>query len=345
MLVANDFRIIDKRENIYISFPDVIKSIYHDNKFFMIYRSADNHHPTWSFLHLLVSHDKCKTWEKIKKIHTLKDEYVWNCPRLYYNSTKQLSIVCDIKNSTNELYADFNILIITIDNEEIGKFSSISYRETQMKGMVPDKVFSFKNKLFCANHLVDRQNRTLTQLINCSRDDGKTWYDCSILARKSKNQFCEASIINYKDKFLIAYLRDNKRTNSGNNSSINNCSCYARLIYKYKSYDGISWEYMNALPVWGHRITTLLEGDKLIASYRNTKEAKLSVLTADIDKDGNEYNIEILDADSEKYENLFHFGYTGLVKCDENKYFLVYYIKNDEENPYIKSCFLENQND
>jgi hypothetical protein len=328
MIEIRDYKTIKEDEKKYLSFPDIIQSRKNKNKYFLTYRSGESHHPQNSKLHILVSNDMCKTWEEMHSFYLSLEKHkaVWNCPRFFYLPDNSLNIVCDTKSSLVEKMAEFKDYILKSYNDG----ESFTIEDSGMRGMVPDAVISFRKKLYCANHVHDNKYKTLTQLVNYSQDEGKTWYNCSILARGSNNYFCEASLVNYKEKFLIAYLRDNKRG--------------PQPIYKYITYDGYSWKPFGKLPVYGHRPTAIIDRDKVLISYRDTKNITLSVLTARLDKNGKEKDIEVIDVDQEKLDNKFHFGYTGLVKCQKDLYYLAYYIQKDKKNPFIKGCFLEYKN-
>jgi hypothetical protein len=328
MFKIKEYKTVVKKEKLYISFPDVIQSKKNKKTFFMAYRSSgQGHHPLVSDLHFLISEDKCQTWNEQFRCELSLEQHgmVWNCPRLSYIGDV-LNIVCDTKSGTNELVAKFKILIIKSYNH--GK-SFLSPYETEMTGMVPDHVIEFKRNLYCASHIRDNAHKTLTQLVSCSKDKGLTWFDHSIIARSRFNAFCEGSIINYKNKYLMCYLRDNIRG--------------PRHIYKYMSYDGINWDKKGKLSVYGHRPTALLckEKDRLFISYRNTKDVGVSLLSCNLTNKGQETNIEVINIDEEIEENKFHCGYTGFTRIDANNYYLTYYIKKGAKNPYIKGCFLE----
>ena len=254
---------------------------------------------------------------------------VWNCPRLSYFPDGSLNIVCDTKDSTDERVANFEVYIIKSTDDGRTFFNMT---KTEMTGMLPDHIVSFKGNLYCANHILDKQHNTLTQLVNFSRDGGKTWYDRSIIARSKGGMhnpaYCEASIVNYKDKYLMAYIRDNR---SG-----------AFKMPKFISYDGRNWDSYGKLSFCGHRPTALLEKDRLFISFRNTKDITISVMTAILDNKGREKQIESVEIDKETSSyNKYHFGYTGLVKCEGDTYLVVYYIQGEKRMPYIKSCFFE----
>jgi len=320
-----DHNIVKQKEGKYLSFPDVIQSKQNKDKFFLAYRSGEGHHPLNSRLHVLMSNDKCKTWEEIHSFNLSlkKDGHVWNCPRLSYFPDGSLNIICDTKSSLSERSAIFRIFILKSYNEG-GTFSVI---ESEMKGMVPDKAISFKGKLFCANHIHDKKYTLLTQLVNSSIDEGKTWHDCNILARDKNHLFCEASIINYKDNFLLAYIRNNRLG--------------PQLICKYISFDGLNWKSHGVLPVFGHRPTAILDGNRVFVAYRDTKNITLAVTTATLTKKGRERNIETIDIDQELKDNKYHYGYAGMTKIDKNLYYVTYYITQEKSHPFIKGCFLE----
>ena len=331
-LKIQDYQIIAEDEKKYLSFPDIIQSVYNSDKFFIVYREADYHHPTYSSLHFLKSTDKGLTWKCSKKwkLSMKENGYVWNCPRLCYLPDGSLNIVCDTKSSRDERTAEFKIFILKSFNDGT-TFEKVC--KTEMRGMVPDKIISFKKNLFCANHVVDLENETLTQLVNGSRDGGKTWYDCHIVARNKQYRFCEASVINFKNKYLLAYLRDNRYDLSAEGKMI------PRFIQKFASKDGIHWRPWGSFHIYGHRITCLYEDNRLFASLRNTKHIGITLVTAELDDIAQEKKKSFIQIEDESYDNLFHCGYTGLVK-NENELMVVYYIKKDKPNPFIKLCRL-----
>ncbi len=287
--------------------------------------------PKNSCLHLLQSEDRGNTWKQVyEKYSTFnQNNCVWNCPRLSYIN-KQLYIICDTKNAIKESQCNFKIEMMQIDTKQfkyfnIEKFQKLQ-RTTEMKGMVPDRIIPFKNKLLCANHKHNPAYSNLIQMVNWSIDDGLTWHDCNILANDPKHEFCEASIVNFKDKYLLAFLRDN-------NGIVN-------PIYTYISYDGIQWKKHGKLPTNGHRIVAIIDGNKVVATYRNTKKATMSLITFELDDKGKMSSYQVYDFDQELEENMFHFGYSGIIKTGENEYFVVYYIQKEANRPYIKSCKL-----
>jgi len=331
-------KVVAQEENKYLSFPDIIQDQKDHKKIYMVYRSGDNHHPTYSNLHILVSEDEGENWEEKITIpsHMRKHGKVWNCPRFsYYPSYGSLNIICDTKNSINETEAIFEIFIIQIFTDT---YDYIKIK-TEMRGMVPDKIVKFKNKLYCANHTVDIANRTLTQLINCSQDNGRTWYDCKILARKPRtNMFCEANIVNFHDKYLLAYLRDNTHASVNTDGKM-----AANKFYKYISYDGENWQPHKTLPIYGHRMTTYFDKktSNLFCSYRNTKKFGVSMMSCWLTEEGIEKDIKTIQINEESAFNLYHCGYTGLVMLDNDIILVASYIKVDENYPFIKTCKIQ----
>jgi len=324
MLSIKNYNIISENKYKYLSFPDIIKSKKHKNRMYLVFRASDGHHPIVSTLHLLISENNGITWKEINKFNkNLKiHKYVWNCPRLCYINNS-LCIICDMKNHQNERKCNFKTVIMDIDENN---FQCIYSNITEINGMVPDKIIKFKGNLYCANHIMDDKHGTLTQLVNMSRDNGATWYDCNILARHNNHAFCEASLINYNEKYLVSYMRDNIKD---------------RNLHKYISSDGINWTDNREISICGHRATVLYENNRIFMSYRNTKEVGIGFMTAELNNRLEEKNIEKIQIENDFPENLYHCGYTGLEKCNDNLYIIVYYIKKDKDNPFIKSCFVE----
>jgi len=195
---------IAQDKNKYLSFPDIIVDKDDKNTFYLTYREADRHHPSTSKLIVKKSTNQGKNWKQIydHSLNMYHDQWVWNCPRLSYLPNGKLYIFCDVKNNTSEKRADFQILMIDIEKNDINP--------TEMAGMVPDHIIKFKGDLFCANHRLSNDKNSIYQLVNRSKNGGKTWDDRNIIARHPNCDFCEASIVNYQNKYLIAYLRDNK---------------------------------------------------------------------------------------------------------------------------------------
>lgn len=305
----------------YLSFPDIMQDEKNPDKFFIVYREGNAHHPTVSKLVLMVSKDGGEKW-RIRSEFPLtmkKDGYVWNCPRLSYIDNI-LYIVCDQKSSVFERRARFKTVTLTSTTK--GHF--VRLNNTDMPGMVPDKIVRFKDKLVCANHKIKSINNDLIQLISWSRDNGRTWYDTNIMANDSVRQYCEASVVNLGDN-LIAYLRDN--------------SGHKRNIYTTISDDGVYWEEPERLSIFGQRVTAIREEDKVIGAYRNTENCNVSIFEHNLISN----QIKSYDIDWEYPKNQYHFGYTGIAKIEKDKYLVVYYIKQDTENPFIKLASVERE--
>ena len=152
MFYAKNFKVV-VQDNLYLSFPDIIQGKVDKNEFFIVYRSADQHLPSLSTIHLIHSKNSGVSWKKIySKTLTLKDDgKAWNCPRLSYFPDGSLNIICDTKTNIRETTSKLNISIIkSYDN---GKTWKEPFK-TEIDGMVPDRVIKFKDKLFCANHQI-----------------------------------------------------------------------------------------------------------------------------------------------------------------------------------------------
>ena len=318
---------IDQDEEKYLSFPDIIQSKINSNRFFLIYREGDNHHPVMSKLILKKSEDYGRTWKTIEKFTLNMDSsgYVWNCPRLsYINNT--LYIICDAKSGTYERQAHFKTMFITTFNE--GK--TFKHSDTPFPGMLPDKIIKFKDKYYCANHKIKNTKNELIQLVSWSRDK-KLWYDTNIVAHHKNRQYCEASVVNINNNYMIAYLRDN--------------SGHKRNIYTTKSKDGVNWSKPYKLPIYGQRVTALkrkdnslikpFKRDYVVGAYRNTDNCKVSIFNHNLKTN----RIESCDIDWEHRHNQYNYGYTGMAE-NKDEYLVTYYIKQDEANPFIKLAFV-----
>ncbi len=323
MLKVKKIITIDQDSEYYLSFPDIIRSKKDLNIFFMVYRSGNSHHPTTSKLVLKKSTNKGRDWKTQQEfILNMEDhKYVWNCPRLSYIGDI-LYIVCDAKSSTFERQAHFKTMFLTSTTE--GDFFRMT--DTPFPGMVPDKIIPFQGKYFCANHKVKNTRNELIQLISWSRD-GKLWYDTNIMAHDDTCQFCEASVVNIDDQYLIAYLRDN--------------GGHKKNIYTVTSKNGIEWTEPYKLEIFGQRVTALKHpienyATQVIGAFRNTDNINVSLFVHSL-----KYNkiMNIINIDKEYGRNQYNYGYTGLAENDK-EYLLSYYIQKEEDNPYINLAFI-----
>ncbi len=321
-------KVVAKKKNEYCSFPDILQSKKDSNKLFLVYREGTAHHPEKSTLVLMKSMDKGKTWRETHRfpLSLKKDGMVWNCPRLSYMHNgyeESLNIICDTKDGTIERIARFRTFLLRSFNDG-GIFHLY---KTPLIGMVPDKIIPFKDKLFLGNHKIKSSKNDLVQLVNWSKD-GDLWYDCSIVANAQDKQYCEGSFVNVDDKYLVSYLRDN--------------TWHFKSVYYTKSEDGINWSYPEALgSIMGQRVTAIRDDNMIIGAYRNTKEICVSLFYHPI---GKEREVKRFDIESESRENLYHFGYTGIIKISEDTFIVAYYIKNNEKSPFIKIAFVKKIN-
>jgi hypothetical protein len=309
---------IDKNSDLYLCFPDIIKSLTNPNTFFMVYRSGNGHHPTFSSLVLKKSVDSGRSWETVREIRLTLEQHgkVWNCPRLSYCNEK-LYIICDTKNGTYERSAQFQTVFLILENEG----ENIGILDTPIPGMVPDKIIPFQGKYYCANHKIKNERNELIQLVSWSKN-GDLWYNTNIMAHSYKRQFCEASVVNMNDKYLIAYLRDN--------------SGHKRNVYTVRSTNGIEWTEPVKLNIFGQRVTALKHTDeRVVGAFRNTDNIKVSLFDHNVKTN----RIQFINIDEEKQFNQYHYGYTGL-EDNGDEYLLPYYIKKYADNPYINLAFI-----
>jgi len=311
---------VDKQKGKYISFPDVIQSQEDPDTYFLVYREGDRHHPSWSNLVLQKSTNRGSTWKVKKRFRSnfSSEGRVWNCPRFAYINN-ELVIICDTKTSTREATCEWKTYIM----EDLDSMYS-SKRLIAFPGMLPDRVVPFKGNLFCANHRhMIHNGRWLIQLINWSRDNGRTWYDSNILAVGEDQKFCEASVVNIEDKYLLAYLRDN--------------SGHIKNIYTTTSKDGVKWTKPKPLKkIWGQRPTANYVDGKVYCAYRDTNTCGIGIFEHDLDS--NETRSFVVD--KEYRDNQYHCGYTGLAPMGNGEFLVAYYIKKTSYSPHIKTAKL-----
>jgi len=318
MLKLNKIITVDEDKECYLSFPDIIRSQKEKKTFFLVYRSGNGHHPTISSLILKKSINGGRSWKTIQEVELTLEKHgrVWNCPRLSY-IRDALYIVCDSKSGTYERQAQFKTMFLVSTDEG----ETLNILETPIPGMVPDKIIYFKDKYICANHKIKNKKNELIQLVSWSRDT-TMWYDTNIMAHSYEQQFCEASVVNMNDNYLIAYLRDN--------------SGHKRNIYTVRSLDGISWSDPEKHRIFGQRVTALKHSDnEIVGAFRNTNNINVSLFIHDLKNN----TMKFINIDEETRLNQYNYGYTGLADND-TEYLLPYYIKNDAQNPYIKLAFI-----
>ena len=336
MFLLESISVLAEQENKYLSFPDIVASNKDKNKYFAVYRSGNEHHPSASALHILLSNDCCKTWAETDKLELdiSTNGYVWNCPRLcVFNN--DIHLVVDAKSSQSEGSAKFVVVQSLVSEKGKIIFPKIMFHQ----GMVPDKVVKFKDRLFCANHftLLDKitlsdgeiNNKLKTryvQAINWS-DNGLTWYNRSVIQQENKNLFCEASIVNCADKFLLAFVRNNKSR--------------MEHIARFRSYNGINWERIEDIQYFGHRMVAFCDKKEIFGVFRDTKKLGLALYHSKLELNINEeFHREVFYVEMEKQENLYNFGYAGLVRLNKDLFYVVYYIQQDRKNPVIKGAFV-----
>jgi hypothetical protein len=322
MFTVVDTKVV-KKTDAYLSFPDVIQSPKDPKQFFLVFREGDGHHPTWSNLVVMSSENHGDNWRTRKKIPLAlaKHGAVWNCPRFYYNPWDgTLNIVCDAKSGTCEPSAAFTTYALT-SSDGSKRFRMAS---TEIPGMVPDRAVTFQGKMFIANHKIKEDGKGLTQLVSWSRDRGKTWYDTNLLANSERFRFCEASLVNVRNQYLLAYIRDN--------------TGHVRPLFRSTSKDGINWTVPEPMAVDGQRPTAMMwDDDTVVVAFRNTAEVQISVMYHNLKND----TINVTNVEGDYRCNLYNFGYTGLARNEAGELLVAYYIKGGSRHPHIKIARLK----
>jgi len=331
------FKIYDKNILIedfnYRAFPDIM--IHPDTKdLYIIHRVSDYHHPTYSSLVVHKSIDQGSTWQCIfnKDLSMDSDSKVFNCPRLsMYNG--KITIITDTKTDRREVDSKFETYFYTIN----GVGDVIREDKLPFIGMVPDRLVKFEGNYHCANHVIKDKQNSLIQLVN-KQDNWGNWFTSNVVANSNIADFCEASLVPVGDT-LYAYLRNNANL-SGNKEDFDYEEHLANMrnACLSTSVDGYNWSCPKLLPFFGHRIVAIHdeENGKIVGTYRDTENCSVSIFTHDPSDIDNTFEKAIIE--QETTENMYHMGYTGIVKTGTNEYLVVYYTKSDREKPFIKTC-------
>ena len=316
--------VISYKENIYTSFPDIVK--LPNGNLFCLYREGDSHHPTESTIVFARSYDDGKTWDKenFRTVSLKKDGYVFNCPRISKVGNKYF-IVSDTKSSQKEGTCEWNMIMWSSeDTDHWNNFNNLN-----IAGMVPDKIIPYRKSLLMAYHLIDKtpgSRHKLIQMMAISKDGGITWRDKLTVAESNKQDFCEGSLVSLKkDNHLFCYMRDNKVS--------------VTRGYLTMSYDGgLNWITPAPLSCHAHRIVAGIKQNEpyagaIIGTYRNTGRRSVEMFV----QNPNTIKLQSMQIVSESKDYMYDFGYTGWMEFEDGSIGVVYYISDGADNPRV--CF------
>jgi len=217
--------------------------------------------------------------------------------------------------------------------------------DTQIHGIVPDRICPTKNGFLIATHTRQPQDNStgfLVQNVWHAPDLEGAWQKYPLCHKKGHN-FCEASICQLLNGSFLALMRENSA------KGLPAFACHSR--------NGIKWSAPRPTKMFGcHRpVTGLLKSGNLLTTYREASHAfirglwakntfacltKPTVKSPGTERQKNKNNrvdfslsiILPLDHDINPHSDS---GYTGWVQLPDDSIFIVNYITNTARFPYI----------
>lgn len=240
---ADRHTIIDRRDEEYICFPDVIRAA--DGTLVVAYNEADQHvTPSRRVLLVRRSSDNGQTWGEINRVGVSS-----HCPRLNLLPGGELFM------TSCTAYCHFS--------QDNGK----TWDTHKTRGIAHDMLDRIidlgEEGWLCTGHghrgtyphPAIRQ-APAEQMMYRSEDRGITWQPLSVIARERNLVLCEASVVQLPDGRLLALMRENSFV-------------YEPMYACLSEDDGGTWSDPIPTPLIGHRPTIGFTGDELLVTYRN----------------------------------------------------------------------------
>jgi len=191
--------------------PDIIQ--LPSGRILLIYCDDDQH---WSIetqiLTLLASDDLGQTWYKFKEIGTRdwrKGEERYVTPRLSLLDDGRLVVLIDQDDFTHFHY-DQPPGILAFWSEDDGE-TWTGEVETGIMGFEPDRMMDLPDgRLTVCSHIMRPETQEYAEIMSCSDDGGKTWYEYSTIAHDGYHFFCEGALVVLDGgKELACVMREN----------------------------------------------------------------------------------------------------------------------------------------
>lgn len=235
--------IIDKRDDEYIAFPDVIRA---GNRLIVAYNEADKHvQPTRRTLLVKTSDDNGRTWSDLTRMDSLRS----HCPRLARLASGEVFL-----SDSSGIFFD------SADNGQTWETRPVTGWGHDMV----DKVLQLDTDTFLTTGHTHRGEShpaigqvPSEQMVYRSDDRCASWTPISELTRHRNLVLCEASMLKLPDGRIAALMREN--------------SFVYEPMYLCLSEDhGAHWSEPIPTPLIGHRPTMGLTQDgRLLVTYRN----------------------------------------------------------------------------
>lgn len=326
---------ISKDDNIYEAFPDVV--LTNGGKLIAVFEEC-THHSDRSFARIVKteSTDRGRTWTPKEKVTDSSDVCppYWNCARISKLNDGRLIILADWITERLESRAD---VFYWIGDPEgtvwDGPFKGPS------DGIVPDQLIQTKSgRWFMSTHLKSEEG-FLYQSAWYSDDEGKSWSDRKVVAKKEGLNLCEGSIVELDDGTLVCFLREN---------SGQGYDCFKSI----STDGGETWDGPHNAPMPGcHRpVAGILDNGYVMITHRFMHGGKgwvgfwtqnffAGFTTQDScrAKERNEQSYRIMPVDFDRSPNS-DIGYSGWVQFDDGEIYVVYYLIDDSPNGQIRGA-------
>lgn len=191
--------------------PDMIR--LPSGRLMLIYSDTDAH---WSqknqILTLLASDDNGKTWFKHREVarhDTSKGEERLVTPRLSRLNDGRLIVLVD-QDDRGHFHEDQSPGILAFWSADEGDTWS-KEQNTGIMGFEPDRVMDLPDgRLAVASQIMRGETQEFADILSCSDDGGKTWYEQATIAHNGYHRFCEGAIVILDGgKELACVMREN----------------------------------------------------------------------------------------------------------------------------------------
>jgi len=327
--------IVTRNDSVWQGHPDVA---WFNDELFIVYRESDYHRARRNTCICLVRDNKKKKYSEPRVI--AKSPHRFNCPRLSVIGDI-LWLICD------EVIIAGDGTFFKLENDE-SKTTTFLWKtkdgdkwegpiETNIKGIVPDRICSTDDGFVTATHTKDyfgepsKNSGFLAQNIWHAIDLEGEWIKHPLCHKEGYN-LCEASVSRLKNNTYIALMREN--------------SGLGLPAFVCFSKDAITWSNPIENRMFGcHRpVTGQLKSGNLLTTYREAsgsfspglwaKNTFACLTMKSSIHDGMVKSIILpLDHDNAKNSDS---GYTGWVQLPDESIFIVNYITQGAPRPFIK---------
>ena len=318
--------VVSKDPTIYEAWPDLIQT--NSGKLICVFTECETHGVRENARIVITeSTDRGRTWSSKKPLtEKTRHDYSFNCARISKLRDGSLRIICDrLKIGDGTMESEIYVWEGDAEGENWSEPTVYPFN-----GIVPDKFLELENgRMIISAHTPD-QNQRLIQYLWYSDDRGKTWSDAVTVASDERYHLCEASILEYGNNTLIAFLREE--------------SYEGYEMMKVISYDnGETWSpvYKTPLDAGIRGVAGYLNDGRVMITYRFRPNRAQNLFAAFLRKEDllkvwrQEHEIRILPLDYDRHREP-DLGYTGWTQFEDGEIYVVTYIKDDCDKAQIR---------